>query len=73
MGDLSGPGGAAKGSPVYEWNGVTRAWRFSQENMHRLEREGRLVYSKTGIAYMKRYLDESKGIAQQTGGTTYRC
>ncbi|MHB8684143.1 MAG: DNA methyltransferase [Dehalococcoidia bacterium] len=65
MGDLSGPGGAAKGSPVFEWHGVTRAWRFSKQNMKRLDGEGRLVYSKTGIAYMKRYLDESKGVAQQ--------
>lgn len=64
-GDLSGPGGAAKGSPVFAWNGVTRAWRFSKTNMERLEREGKLVYSKTGIAYMKRYLDESKGVSMQ--------
>lgn len=64
-GDLSGPGGAAKGSPVFEWNGVTRAWRFSKANMQRLEQEGKLVYSKTGIAYMKRYLDESKGVSMQ--------
>jgi DNA modification methylase len=64
-GDLSGPGGAAKGSPVYEWNGVTRAWRFSKARMEEFEKQGRLVYSKSGIAYMKRYLDESKGIPPQ--------
>jgi DNA methylase len=28
---LTGPGGAAKGNPVYEWNGHTRAWRYSRE------------------------------------------
>ncbi|MCU0771580.1 MAG: restriction endonuclease [Verrucomicrobia bacterium] len=61
--DVTGPGGAAKGCPVYEWHGITRAWRYSRENMERLEREGRLVYSKTGMAYQKRYLDESKGVA----------
>ena len=61
--DVTGPGGAAKGCPVYEWNGVTRAWRYSKENMERLSKEGRLVYSKTGMTYQKRYLDESKGVA----------
>jgi adenine specific DNA methylase Mod len=61
--DVTGPGGAAKGCPVYEWNGVTRAWRYSKENMERLSKEGRLVYSKTGMTYQKRYLDESKGIS----------
>jgi DNA modification methylase len=61
--DVTGPGGAAKGCPVFEWKGITRAWRYSKENMERLEREGRLVYSKTGMVYQKRYLDESKGVA----------
>lgn len=64
--DMTGPGGEAKGCPVYEWKGVTRAWRYSKENMERLEREGRLVYSKTGMVYQKRYLDESKGVALST-------
>jgi len=63
--DLSGPGGAAKGNPVYEWRGITRAWRFSKERMEELEQKGRLVYSKSGIPYLKRYLDESKGIPLQ--------
>lgn len=61
--DITGPGGAAKGCPVYEWNGITRAWRYSKENMERLSKEGRLVYSKTGMTYQKRYLDESKGVS----------
>jgi DNA modification methylase len=61
--DVTGPGGAAKGCPVYEWNGITRAWRYSKENMERLAKEGRLVYSKTGMTYQKRYLDESKGVS----------
>ena len=64
--DVTGPGGEAKGCPVYEWHGVTRAWRYSKENMERLEREGRLVYSSTGMVYQKRYLDESKGVPLQT-------
>jgi len=61
--DVTGPGGAAKGCPVFEWKGITRAWRYSKANMERLEKEGRLVYSKTGMVYQKRYLDESKGVS----------
>jgi site-specific DNA-methyltransferase (adenine-specific) len=33
--------------------------------MEKLEAEGRLVYSKSGMVYEKRYLDQSKGIAVQ--------
>jgi adenine specific DNA methylase Mod len=36
LGDLTGPGGAAKGNPSYELMGVTRYWRYSKENMQRL-------------------------------------
>jgi site-specific DNA-methyltransferase (adenine-specific)/adenine-specific DNA-methyltransferase len=63
--DITGPGGAVKGNPVYEWKGITRAWRFSKVRMEELEREGRLVYSNTGMVYLKRYLDESRGVPPQ--------
>jgi adenine-specific DNA-methyltransferase len=63
--DTSGPGGATKGNPVFEWNGITRAWRFSKERMQELHDAGLLVYSESGIAYIKRYLDESKGVPLQ--------
>ena len=42
--DVTGPGGAAKANPVYEWKGVTRAWRYSYVNMLKLEKEGRLLF-----------------------------
>lgn len=61
--DVTGPGGEAKGCPVYEWKGVTKAWRYSRAKMEQLEREGLLVYTKSGMVYRKRYLDESKGVA----------
>jgi site-specific DNA-methyltransferase (adenine-specific) len=64
--DVTGPGGAAKGNPLYEWNGVTRYWRYSRERMQQLHDEGRLVYSGTGMTYQKRYLDESKGVPVST-------
>jgi len=63
--DVTGPGGAAKGNPHYEWKGITRYWRYSLERMQQLESEGKLVYSKSGMVYEKRYLDESKGVAVQ--------
>lgn len=63
--DMTGPGGAAKGNPLYEWKGVKRYWRYSLERMEQLEKEGRIVYSKSGMPYQKRYLDESKGVSVQ--------
>ncbi len=62
---LTGPGGAEKGNPVYEWNGHTRAWRYSKETMQRLHGEGRLYYSRTGYVRRKLYIDESRGVPVQ--------
>ena len=62
---LTGPGGADKGNPVYEWHGHTRAWRYSQTRMQELEDAGRLYYSRTGYARQKLYLEESKGVPAQ--------
>jgi DNA modification methylase len=63
--DVTGPGGAAKGNAHYEWKGVTRYWRYKRSKMEELEAQGRLVYSKSGMVYQKRYLDESKGVSVQ--------
>jgi site-specific DNA-methyltransferase (adenine-specific)/adenine-specific DNA-methyltransferase len=65
MADITGPGGAKKGNPVFEWNGITRAWRYGRARMEQLENEGRIAYSGSGMAYQKRYLDESKGVPIQ--------
>ncbi|MCK4504613.1 MAG: restriction endonuclease [Candidatus Aegiribacteria sp.] len=62
---LTGPGGAAKGNPVYEWNGHTRAWRYSEDRMRELDEKGLLYYSRTGYVSKKKYLDESKGVPVQ--------
>ena len=62
---LTGPGGEAKGNPVYEWNGHTRAWRYSRDTMQKLHDEGRLYYSKTGYVRKKLYVGESKGVPVQ--------
>lgn len=41
-------------------------WRYSQENIDRLIAEGRIVFSKTGMPYVKQYLDESPGRPAQS-------
>jgi len=64
LGDLTAPGGAAeaKRNPYYEFMGVKRYWRYSEENMHRLLKEGRIIQTKPGaVPAYKRYLDEGKG------------
>jgi DNA modification methylase len=66
LSDLTGPGGASKGNPQYEFLGVTRYWQFSKENMQKLYEQGLIVQSKEGnIPRRKRYLDESPGISLQ--------
>jgi len=63
---LTGPGGAAKGNPSYEVLGVTRHWRYSEENMRRLIDEGRVVQTRPGaVPQYKRYLDEMPGTPLQ--------
>ncbi len=36
-------------------------WRFKQEKITELERDGRIEASKSGMPYIKQYLDESEG------------
>jgi len=64
--DITGPGGAAKGNPYFEFLGVSRYWRFTKENLDRLVSEGRIYQSRPGaVPRMKHYLDEMPGIALQ--------
>lgn len=66
LGDLTGPGGAAKGNPSYEVMGITKYWRYSKENMEELIREGRVIQTKPGtVPAYKRYLDEMPGVSLQ--------
>src|SRR6266542_6093520 len=48
LADITGPGGAAKGNPHYEFLGVTRYWRYSREHMEQLYKEGRIVQRRPG-------------------------
>ena len=59
LSDLNPPGGRG---PVYEFHGVSKAWRFSEDRMRRLDAEGR-IYTKSNVAQLKRYLDEVEGQA----------
>lgn len=64
--DLTGPGGAAKGNPFFEFMGVERHWRFTKENLEKLLAEGRIYQSRAGaVPRMKHYLDEMSGIPLQ--------
>ncbi|MFH1141718.1 MAG: DNA methyltransferase [Chloroflexota bacterium] len=66
LGDITGPRGAAKGNPRYEFMGVIRYWRYTKERMQELLEQGRIVQSKSGaVPQYKRYLDEMPGVPLQ--------
>ncbi|HYD07762.1 MAG TPA: site-specific DNA-methyltransferase, partial [Reyranella sp.] len=46
---------------TYEWNGLTRVWRWTKDKMQQMHDEGRLVYTSSGMPRQKRYLDEMEG------------
>jgi DNA modification methylase len=68
LGDLTAPGGSApeKGNPYFEFLGVKRYWRFTQENMERMYKAGKIIQTKPGaVPRHKRYLDEAPGVGLQ--------
>jgi DNA modification methylase len=66
LGDLTGPGGAAKGNPAFDVMGVTKYWRFSRERMDELIAQGRVIQPSPGaVPRYKRYLDEMPGVPLQ--------
>jgi adenine-specific DNA-methyltransferase len=66
LSDITGPGGAAKGNPHYEFLGVTRYWRFKKERMEEMYQQGRIVQTNPGtVPAQKRYLDEMPGVPLQ--------
>ena len=50
---------------TYDWKGVTRVWKWTQERMQQADDNGILVYSKNGIPSYKNYLDEMNGTPLQ--------
>ena len=64
--NTSGPGGARKGNPLFEFRGVRKYWRYSEQTMQRLWAEGRLIQTRSGGDWgYKRYLDEMRGVPVQ--------
>ncbi|WP_207896485.1 site-specific DNA-methyltransferase [Nitrosomonas sp. Nm84] len=67
--DISAP---AHGSGANQdvWHNVKpptgRMWAYKLEYRQQLEKENRIVFSKTGRPYEKRYLDESDGVPPQS-------
>ena len=57
LSDLNPP---ANRGPVYEFHGVKKAWRFTEEKMLQLEAEGK-IYTRSKIPQLIRYLDEVDG------------
>lgn len=52
--NMLGPGGEAKGSPVYEVMGVTRSWRYSKKRMQELIDAGLVIQTKPGTVPMQK-------------------
>jgi len=61
LGDLTAPGGPAKGNAHYEFLGVERYWRYSKPKMFELMSAGRIKHAKGEVPRLKRYLDEMAG------------
>ena len=53
--DLTAPGGRG---PVYEWKGITRAWRVTRANMQKYKNANKLFYTENRIPRLKQYWDE---------------
>lgn len=54
--------GLKGGGYRYTWKGHTKTWRCPIETMRQYDKEGRLYYTREGLARIKRYLDEVKGL-----------
>ncbi|MCK9426372.1 MAG: restriction endonuclease [Ignavibacteriaceae bacterium] len=57
--NLNPPGGRG---PIYEFSGVTKPWRYTEERMKELDKNG-YIYKKSKIPQLIRYLDEMPGQA----------
>lgn len=57
--------GLTGGGYKYEYKGISSLWRVPEETMRRLDKEGRLHFTKAGGIRLKRYADELKGVVLQ--------
>ncbi len=57
------------GDTSFEWHGIKppkgRYWAYSKTNLDKMEKEGRIVFLKSGIPRLKKYLDDTPGIPIQ--------
>lgn len=65
---VTGPGGARKGNPFYEFLGVENYWRFSLETMKKMYEDGKIVKSKNTL-YQKTYRKDMEN--KRKGATTW--
>lgn len=65
---VTGPGGARKGNPYYEFLGVKNYWRFSKERMKSMYESGRIVKMNNSL-YQKTYVEDL--INKKKGATTW--
>ena len=63
--DLTASMSRASSGQLYDWKGVrpvgSRCWSFTKAKMEEFEKQGLLVYGKSGVPRLKLYLDEAKG------------
>ena len=57
--------GLSGGGYAYAYKGAESYWRMPLSTMERLDREGRLHFTRNGGIRLKRYLDEAKGMPVQ--------
>jgi adenine-specific DNA-methyltransferase len=66
---LDAPRHGDGGNLLYEWKGKwpakSRTWAYIKQRMEQFEKEGRLVYTKTGNPVLKRFMDETPGLPLQ--------
>ena len=67
--DLTAPAHGDTESGQYEWKGKFppkgRMWSYTYDNMLKLEQEGRIVYTGTGMPRLKIVLENLKGVSYQ--------
>jgi hypothetical protein len=50
-------------NPVYQWQGLSKPWRYPKHRLDQLKAEGKLYWPQRGdMPRLKRFLDEQKGL-----------
>lgn len=62
--------GTRRGETGKSWRGINPTdkgnhWRYQPSKLTELDKQGLIVFSKSGMPYLKRYLDDSKGTTLQ--------